>query len=136
MKIEYIQLQVHGDERGSLIALEESKNIPFNIKRIYYMFNTQQGIRRGYHAHKKLVQVAITVRGSCKILMDDGSEKANITLDNPAQGLLIEPLVWHEMYEYSEDCVLMVVASDSYDEGDYIRNYEDFIKLVNAHANS
>ncbi|OAT27207.1 hypothetical protein M976_02496 [Buttiauxella ferragutiae ATCC 51602] len=130
MKIEYIPLQVHGDERGSLIALEETKNIPFNIKRIYYMFNTQQGIRRGFHAHKELIQVAISVKGSCKFLLDDGIDKVNITLDDPALGVLINPMVWHEMYEYSEDCVLMVIASDSYDESDYIRNYEDFIKLV------
>lgn len=136
MRIEYIPLQVHGDERGSLIAIEETKNIPFNIKRIYYMFNTQQGIHRGFHAHKELIQVAIPVKGSCKFLLDDGVEKVNIVLDDPALGLLIEPMIWHEMYEYSEDCVLMVIASDSYDECDYIRNYDDFIKSVKLYANS
>ena len=136
MKIEYIPLQVHGDERGSLIALEETKNIPFNIKRIYYMFNTQKGIHRGFHAHKELIQVAIPVKGSCKFLLDDGNEKVTITLSNPALGLLIEPMIWHEMYDYSEDCVLMVIASDSYDESDYIRNYQDYIKMVEYYANS
>lgn len=130
MKIEFIPLQMHGDERGSLVALEETKNVPFDIKRVYYMFNTQEGIRRGFHAHKELIQLAIPVKGSCKFLMDDGREKVNITLDNPASGLLIEPMVWHEMYDYSDDCVLLVLASDYYDEADYIRNYEAFIKQV------
>lgn len=136
MKIDYIPLQIHGDERGSLIALEETKNIPFNIKRIYYMFNTQQGIRRGFHAHKELIQVAIPVKGSCKFLLDNGFETTNLTLANPSVGLLIAPMVWHEMYDYSDDCILMVIASDKYDESDYIRNYEDFISSVKSNANS
>lgn len=132
MKIEYIPLQVHGDERGSLIALEEMKNIPFSIKRIYYMFNTQKGVRRGFHAHKELMQIAIPVRGSCRFLLDDGKEKINVLLDDTSCGLLIEPYIWHEMYDYSDDCVLLVLASDFYDELDYIRNYDEF-KLEVSH---
>ncbi|WPU24673.1 FdtA/QdtA family cupin domain-containing protein [Cedecea neteri] len=131
MKIEFIELQMHGDERGSLVALEETKNVPFQIKRVYYMFNTQDGIRRGFHAHKNLIQLAIPVRGSCKFLMDNGYEKLDVILDNPASGLLIEPMMWHEMYDYSEDCVLLVLANDHYDESDYIRNYDEFIRQVN-----
>ncbi|CAM6314619.1 sugar 3,4-ketoisomerase [Enterobacter hormaechei] len=130
MEIKYIPLQIHGDERGSLVALEQANDVPFDIKRVYYMFNTQKEIRRGFHAHKRLVQIAIVVKGTCKFLMDDGNEKVNITLDNPATGLLIEPMIWHEMYDYSDDSVLLVLASDLYDESDYIRNYDDFIKLV------
>lgn len=130
MKIKLIPLQNHGDERGSLVSLEQSKNIPFDIKRVYYMFNTQKGIRRGFHAHKKLIQLAIAIKGSCKFLMDDGITKANIVLDNPASGLLIEPMIWHEMYDYSDDCVLLLLANDFYDESDYIRNYNDFLELV------
>lgn len=130
MKMKLIPLQNHGDERGSLVALEQSKNIPFDIKRVYYMFNTQKGIRRGFHAHKKLIQLAIAIKGSCKFLMDDGITKANIVLDNPASGLLIEPMIWHEMYDYSDDCVLLLLANDFYDESDYIRNYNDFLELV------
>lgn len=132
MKIEYIPLQVHGDERGSLIALEEMKNVPFSIKRIYYMFNTQKGVRRGFHAHKELMQIAIPVRGSCRFLLDDGKEKINVLLDDTSYGLLIEPYIWHEMYDYSDDCVLLVLASDFYDEHDYIRNYDEF-KLEVSH---
>jgi len=128
MEIRMIPLQMHGDERGSLIALEEEKNIPFEIKRVYYMFKTGKDVRRGFHAHKALKQVAIAVRGSCKFVLDDGYERVEILLDNPAQGLLIDSCIWREMYDFSEDCVLMVLADSIYDEYDYIRNYDDFLK--------
>lgn len=131
MNIKNIPLQVHGDERGSLVALEQNKNIPFQIKRVYYMFDTLTGVRRGYHAHKALKQIAIAVRGSCKMLFDDGHAKEIVTLDNPAVGVVIDPMVWHEMYDYSEDCILMVLANDFYDESDYIRDYTDFMRAIN-----
>lgn len=129
MQIKLLPLQTHGDERGSLIALEQDKNIPFEIKRVYYLFNTTSNVRRGFHAHKNLTQVVIAVRGSCRFLLDDGKEKITLLLDNPAQGLLIDSCVWREMYDFSEDCVLMVLANHLYDESDYIRNYDDFINL-------
>lgn len=132
MKVQFLQLQTHGDERGSLIALEEGKNIPFEVKRVYYMFDTGDGVRRGYHAHKSLKQVAIAVRGSCRFLMDDGKEKIDIRLDNPCQGLLIESFIWREMYEFSPDCVLMVLADNLYDEADYVRDYATFLAMVTA----
>jgi len=131
MDIKLIQLQKHGDERGALVSLEENKNIPFQIKRVYYLFNTENGVRRGFHAHKELKQVAIAVRGSCRFLLDDGKEKIDFLLDNPAQGLLIESFMWREMYDFSDDCVLMVLADNYYQESDYVRNYEDFIKAIN-----
>ncbi|MEG0232023.1 MAG: FdtA/QdtA family cupin domain-containing protein [Hafnia sp.] len=129
MDIKLIQLQKHGDERGQLVSLEETKNIPFPIKRVYYMFETGEDVRRGFHAHYKLRQLAIPVRGSCRIILDDGVEKIEVYLDNPAQGLAIDPMIWHEMYDFSSDCVLMVLADDFYNESDYIRNYDDFLKL-------
>lgn len=132
MKVHYLQLQAHGDERGSLIALEEGKNIPFQVKRVYYMFDTGEGVRRGYHAHKSLKQVAIAVRGSCRFMLDDGSEKIDIRLDNPNQGLLIESFIWREMYDFSADCVLMVLADNLYDEADYVRDYATFQAMVTA----
>lgn len=128
MEIKIIPLQTHGDERGSLIALEEGENIPFPVKRVYYLFNTKDGVRRGFHAHKTLKQVAIVVRGSCRFVLDDGSERVEVLLDNPAQGLLIESFMWREMYDFSEDCVLMVLADQLYDESDYIRDYDCFLK--------
>ena len=127
MDIKLIQLQKHGDERGQLVALEQSKNIPFPIKRVYYMFETGEDVRRGFHAHKELKQVAIAVRGSCRFVLDDGKERVEILLDNPAQGLLIESVIWREMYDFSDDCVLMVLADQLYDESDYIRDYEAFV---------
>ena len=130
MDIKLIQLKSCGDDRGSLIALEEKSNIPFEIKRVYYMFKTGEGVRRGFHAHKTLKQVAIAVRGSCKFMLDDGVEKIQLTLNHPAQGLLIESFMWREMYDFSPDCVLMVLADQIYDEADYVRNYEQFIELV------
>jgi dTDP-4-dehydrorhamnose 3,5-epimerase-like enzyme len=126
-----IEFVVKGDERGSLIALENNHNIPFDIKRVYYIFDTKDGVRRGYHAHKNLKQLAIAVSGSCKFFLDNGIEKKHIELKKPTQGLLIEGLIWREMYDFSHDCILMVLASDYYNEDDYIRNYEDFLKEVN-----
>ncbi|WP_156294033.1 sugar 3,4-ketoisomerase [Serratia oryzae] len=136
MKVEFVQLQSHGDERGKLVALEENKNTPFEIKRVYYMFNTKSGVRRGFHAHKELNQLAITVRGSCRFYLDDGKEKIDITLDSPSQGLLLEPYVWHEMYDFSEDCVLMILADKYYDESDYIRSYEEFLEEAKCNVHS
>jgi len=127
MNIQMIPLQTHGDERGALVALEDGKNIPFEIKRVYYLFKTIKDVRRGFHAHKCLKQVAIAVRGSCRFLLDDGKERVEVVLDNPAQGLVIESFMWHEMFDFSEDCVLMVLADQHYDESDYIRNYDDFL---------
>lgn len=132
MQIKLIPLQAHGDERGSLVALEEGHNIPFEIKRVYYMFKTKEGVRRGFHAHKKLKQVAIAVRGSCRFVLDDGAERIEIRLDNPAQGLVIESFMWREMYDFSDDCVLMVLADQLYDEADYVRSYDDFLEMTKA----
>ena len=130
MQIKLIPLQPHGDDRGSLVALEEGQNIPFEIKRVYYMFKTKEDVRRGLHAHRKLKQVAIAVRGSCRFVLDDGKERVEILLDNPAQGLLIESCMWREMYDFSEDCVLMVLADQLYDETDYIRDYDKFLEEI------
>lgn len=132
MKIKMISLQTHGDDRGSLISLEEGENIPFAIKRVYYIFKTKENVRRGMHAHKALKQVAIAIKGSCKFLLDNGAEKKELTLDDPQKGLLIESFIWREMYEFSEDCILMVLADSHYEESDYIRDYEEFLKVVNG----
>ena len=131
MKIEIINFEIKGDERGSLISLEENKNIPFEIKRVYYIFNTVEGIRRGFHAHKKLKQLLVCVAGSCKILLDDGKSKEEISLDNPSKGLLIESMIWREMFDFSPDCVLMVLANEIYDESDYLRDYQQFLSYLN-----
>ncbi|ARI64638.1 WxcM-like domain-containing protein [Salmonella enterica] len=126
MNVQLIPLQVHGDERGTLISLERDKNIDFEIRRVYYIFDTKQGVVRGFHAHKNLKQLIIPVRGSCRFILDDGYERVSILLDNPSQGLLVNSLIWREMSDFSDDCVLMILASNEYDESDYIRDYEVF----------
>ncbi|MDA7818354.1 FdtA/QdtA family cupin domain-containing protein [Sulfurimonas sp.] len=125
-----VDFKTLGDERGSLIALEKDYNIPFNVNRVYYIFDTKDGVRRGYHAHIKLKQMAVCVKGSCTFVLDDGKKREEISLDTPNHGLLIEGLIWREMYGFSEDCVLVVLASEHYDEDDYIRDYEKFIKVI------
>ena len=128
MNIELIDFKIKGDDRGSLIALESNKNIPFEIKRVYYIFGTKENVIRGKHAHKRLKQVAVCLNGSCKFRLDDGTQKKTLTLDTPTQGLIIREMIWREMYDFSEDCVLMVLASEFYEEDDYIRDYEVFLK--------
>ena len=127
---ELINFQTLGDERGSLISIEEGYNAPFDIKRVYYIFNTKKGVIRGYHAHINLKQIAIAVKGSCTFVIDNGKQREEILLDNPNKGLLIEGLIWREMKDFSEDCVLLVIASEHYDETDYIRDYQQFIDKV------
>jgi dTDP-4-dehydrorhamnose 3,5-epimerase-like enzyme len=126
-----ILLRTLGDERGQLISLESHLNVPFDIKRVYYMFDMPEGARRGMHAHKQLEQLLICSSGSCCVLLDDGREKHVVRLDNPQQALFLGKMIWHEMYDTSAGCVLMVLASDYYDEEDYIRDYDVFLKKVN-----
>ena len=127
---EIINFNKLGDNRGDLVVLEENVNIPFDIKRVYYMYGTKPEFPRGFHAHKKIKQVAVCVSGSCVVYMDNGVDKTEICLDSPTKGLLIDIYQWHEMHDFTDDCVLMVLASDYYDEADYIRDYEMFIKEI------
>ena len=130
MEVKFIEFQKHGDDRGSLIALEQDVNIPFEIKRVYYLFNTKKNVRRGLHAHKELKQLAVALTGSVRFLLDDGAEKIELLLDTSSQGLYIGPGVWREIYDFSDDCVLMILADHVYEESDYIRDYDMFIKSV------
>ena len=118
-----------GDDRGSLVALEGEKTVPFTIQRVYYLFGTKLGVSRGFHAHKKLQQVAVCVTGRCRMVLDDGQKREEVWLDSPTQGLLISNMVWREMHDFSPDCVLLVLASEHYDEADYIRDYDDFLRF-------
>lgn len=127
--IKYV-FQPHGDERGQLVALEENIDIPFAIKRVYYMYDTVKGTVRGKHAHKSLEQILVCIHGSCKVLLDDGKERKVILLEKPYEGLYVANSMWREMYDFSDDAVLMVLASDFYDENDYIRDYDQFLFYV------
>lgn len=128
--VKLIDLPSFGDERGGLVAIESNQSIPFDVKRLYYIFNTSQK-PRGFHAHIDLKQVAICLKGSCRFILDNGSTKEEVVLDNPTQGLVIEGLIWREMHDFSEDCVLLVLASEHFTEQDYIRNYDEFLRVVN-----
>ncbi len=130
MNIELIDFQEHVNERGALVALEERKNIPFAIKRVYYIYDVPQEKRRGYHAHRDLEQVAVCLKGRCSFLLDDGKTKTTYTLENPATGLYIKGLVWREIFDFSDDCVLLVLANHYYDTKDYIFSYQEFLKAV------
>ncbi|MDB6095379.1 MAG: dTDP-6-deoxy-3,4-keto-hexulose isomerase [Verrucomicrobia bacterium] len=124
------QLNLRSDDRGSLVAVEGMVDLPFEIKRVYYIFGSKPASRRGCHAHYHLRQMAICLAGSCRFLMDDGDERVEHVLDRSTTGLLIEPMVWHEMDSFSPDCVLLLLASARYDRSDYIHHYDQFIELT------
>lgn len=128
--IKLIEFKELGDERGQLFSIESNLNIPFDIKRVYYMLGMENKLPRGFHAHKELNQVAVCIKGHCKFLMDDGKNKDIVSMNSSSTGIVISKLIWHEMYDFSDDCILMVLADDIYNENDYIRNYDDFIKQV------
>ncbi|AEI35792.1 MULTISPECIES: sugar 3,4-ketoisomerase [Francisella] len=126
-----IHFKTMGDHRGALIALEENRQIPFDIKRVFYIYGTQKGVPRGQHSHHKTKQLLVAVNGSCKVTLDDGKTKQTFLLDSPNIGLFQDALIWGTMHDFSDDCVLLVFANDFYNEEDYIRSYDDFLKEVN-----
>lgn len=123
-------LPVKGDERGRLVALEGARDVPFEIARVYYIFDSEPNAPRGFHAHRNLQQYAICVRGSLTMRLDNGTEQRTVVLNRPDQALYIGSMIWREMHDLSPDCVLMVLADSLYDEADYIRNHDEFQALV------
>jgi len=119
-----------GDDRGSLVVMDKKSGVPFLIKRVYYIFGTVQGTSRGFHAHKKLHQIAVCISGRCRMVLDDGATREDVWLESPRIGIDLPAMLWHEMYDFSTDCVLLVITSDDYDEADYIRDYGEFQELV------
>lgn len=115
---------------GSLTAIEQQKDIPFDVKRVYYIYDAPDGVRRGFHSHIDLHQMLICVHGSVKILTKTPYEELVTELSSPRQGLYIGPMVWREMYDFSEGAVLLVLASEFYTEEDYIRDYSRYEKLA------
>lgn len=130
MNIELMELPQYTDEYGSLVPIEESDTIPFGIKRVYYIYDVENGMRRGFHSHVNLEQVLVCVSGHVKILVKTPWEEEEILLDHPQKGLYIGPMVWREMFDFSEDAVLLVLASDHYKEEDYIRDYSKYEKMA------
>lgn len=128
--INLVELPSLGDDRGSLVSIEANNHIPFEVKRVYYISQTKQGVSRGFHAHKNLQQLAVCVAGQCRLLLDNGVSRESICLDSPTKGVLIGNNLWREMHDFSADCVLLVLASEHYDEQDYIRNYQEFLRFA------
>ena len=130
MEIKTYRFPPHDDDRGQLVALEALEDIPFEIKRVYYIYDTLPDVVRGKHAHRCLEQILICVHGSCKVALEDGQTRQEICLDDPTLGLYISNDTWREMYDFSEGAVLLVLASEHYDEADYIRDYTKFLEMV------
>ena len=130
MSYQLIEFKIRGDHEGSLVALEKGADFPFEIQRVYYIWGTAQDTIRGRHSHNKLEQVIICTSGSCDFILDDGENREVVHLSRPNQGLYIKHNIWREFTNFSSDCVVMVLASEHYDESDYIRDYDDFLKKV------
>jgi len=118
--------KILGDERGQLIAIESGIHIPFEIKRVFYIYGTQPNVPRGQHSHHKTKQYLIAVNGSCRVTLDNGRSKETYELNQPNIGLFQDSLVWGMMHDFSVDCVLLVLADQHYNEADYIRSYDEF----------
>ena len=122
--------RIHGDHRGKLIALQEQLDIPFKIKRVFYIFDVKKNVTRGSHAHYLTKQYLIAVKGSCEIITNSGYEQKTYFLDTPDIGVFQDSMVWGEMKNFSSDCILLVLASEYFDENDYIHNFNEFQRLV------
>lgn len=125
-----IDLPVISDPRGDLTFLEGSRHVPFCIRRVYFLYNVPVDSERGGHAHRELEQVIFALSGSFRIKTDDGEKKSEYWLRNPRQGLHIGQLVWREMDSFSQGAVCMVIASQYYEEKDYYRDYDEFLKAA------
>jgi dTDP-4-dehydrorhamnose 3,5-epimerase-like enzyme len=125
-----IRHKVLGDHRGQLVVIEGGEDIPFDIKRVFYIYGTQKDVSRGNHAHYKTKQYLITVNGSCRVTLDNGKTKQTFDLDEPSKGLFQDALIWGTMHDFSDDCVLLILANEYYNESDYIRNYQEFLDVI------
>ena len=119
-----------GDERGKLVVIEGEKDIPFAIKRVFYIYGSDSTVVRGQHANKNSEFVLINVSGSSKVKVTDGHREEIVELNKPMHGLYLPKMVWKEMYDFSPDSVLLVLSNTHYDGSEYIRNYEDYLKII------
>ena len=129
------ELKILGAEEGEpLVVVEAERNIPINLKRVYWIFGTKRGRTRARHAHRNVNQVLICVHGSCKVLMDDSIEKQTVVLDRPDLYLYMGSMIWHEITDLSDHCVLLVLSDNYYDESDCINDYESFRRMLDQSA--
>ena len=126
------EFKVLGDDRGQLVALEGNRQIPFDVKRVFYIYGTQEGVPRGNHSHYKTKQFLVAVNGSCKVTLDIGKTRETFDLNKPNLGLFQDALIWGTMHDFSSDCVLLVMADAYYDSSDYITDYNEFLRVVNG----
>ncbi len=131
--LSYIASGQHIVDEASLCILEENKAIPFPIKRVYYIFQTDPGAIRGKHAHKKTQQMLFCIQGSITVILDNGFQREEVRLDKPNEGIFLDVLMWHEMKDFTPDTILLVFASDYYKESDYIRSYNEFINYIKSY---
>lgn len=126
-----IEFKDLGDERGKLVVVEGGQSIPFEIKRVFYIYGSDSTVVRGQHANKESEFVLINVAGKSKVKITDGKEEVVVNLDRPMIGVYIPKMVWKDMYDFSEDSVLLVLASTHYDRTEYLRDYEEYKKMLN-----
>jgi len=119
-----------GDERGKLVVIEGGQAVPFDIKRVFYIYGTEGGVVRGQHANRESEFVLINVAGTSKVRITDGTESFVVELDKPMMGVYIPQMIWKDMYDFSEDSVLLVLASTHYDGKEYVRNFEEYVALM------
>ncbi|MBO6112784.1 MAG: FdtA/QdtA family cupin domain-containing protein [Lachnospiraceae bacterium] len=129
-KYKLLEFKEFGDERGSLVVAEGGGDIPFEIKRVFYMYGSDSGIIRGRHANRHSEFVLINVAGTSKVRLDDGFQTEVVELNKPRMGLYMAPMIWKDMYDFSPDSVLLCLSSRHYDADEYIRNYDEFTKEV------
>ena len=130
-KVKMLDFKQHGDERGHLVVVEGNTDIPFEIKRVFYIYGSDKDVIRGQHANRKSEFVLINVAGKSKVKVKDGEgNEAIYCLNRPHTGVYLPTMVWKEMYDFSEDSVLLVLASEHYDNSEYIRDYNEFCKII------
>ena len=127
--VQLVDIPQRGDARGLLSVADLGGALPFPVRRAYWIHGTASGVSRGFHAHKNLRQLCVCVAGSVRFSLFDGNREESVVLDSSAKGLLIGPGLWREMHDFSPDCVLMVFADAEYDEADYIRSKEIFLRI-------
>ncbi|MCX8163723.1 MAG: FdtA/QdtA family cupin domain-containing protein [Candidatus Micrarchaeota archaeon] len=129
-KVKLLDFKINCSEEGFLIALENNKEIPFELKRVFYIYGTKKGVVRGKHANKFSRFVLIPVSGSCKVKTHDGNNEEIFILNTPTKGLYLNKMVWKEMYDFSPDCVLLVLTDQYYSSEEYIKSFDEFLKIV------
>lgn len=128
--MKFIQAQTAIDQRGSIYIVEAGEQIPFEIKRIFWVSKLHATDERGNHALRKTKEIVFCVRGSCYIEVDDGKDKSEVFLDSPGKGLLIPPLTWRKLHKFTQDAIMLVVTNSAYDEDEYIWDYDEFKKYA------